>query len=803
MKEKLIRFLTSYKAAIVLLAAYAFLMGIATFIEKEYSTNTAKTLIYYSPTFILLHLLMILNFIGISIKKKYLTLRKWGYAGVHLAFIIILMGAMTTHLFSKEGMLHLREGEKSNIILIKQGENQHLEELPFEVELLDFKLTRYPGSHSPSSYESLLKLYTSQKTFEHNVYMNHVLDLEGYRFFQASYDPDEHGTILSVSYDVAGRTITYIGYALLFIGFIGCFTARHSRFRLLYNQLNTLRTLIVVFFLGISVSLNAQTSHINGSHAELFGKLPMQDFHGRIIPINTFASELVRKLQLDKSIKEEDENVILLEFITQPTKWANLPIIKVDDKEIRKQFTEGKDFISYVEAFTKQGEYKWEVDIENIYQKNPNHRSRLERELLKLDEKINLLHQIFNYRLLRIFPIPNDSTTHLWIAAGDEKDMLTADQSKVILNLFNHYKTEIQDAISTGKWNKANKALEDIQQYQEKHYSGLNVDHKKIELEVKYNQLNLFPFIQKVYLIVGAILLILSILSWTNNDKIHAFKIVKNILLLAIIVSFCLHTYCIGLRGVISGHAPWSNSYETMVFLSWAAVIGGICFIKRNEMAFALSTIFGGIVLFVSGLNWMDPEITPLVPVLKSPWLMFHVATLMMAYGFLGISCMMGTTNLITMNLLNDKNSKQMSHHIKKLSIISELSLCIGLALMTIGIFLGAIWANESWGRYWSWDPKETWALITTIIYAIVLHIRWFEKKNNYIRFNILSQISFLSVLMTYLGVNYLLSGMHSYGNANALAEIPIIAYLLFIAIFILPSLIVICKKKKIINKLR
>ena len=216
-----------------------------------------------------------------------------------------------------------------------------------------------------------------------------------------------------------------------------------------------------------------------------------------------------------------------------------------------------------------------------------------------------------------------------------------------------------------------------------------------------------------------------------------------------------------GMRWYIAGYAPWSNSYETMVYVAWATVFAGWLFARRSLLTFALATLFGGVILFVSGLNWMDPQINPLVPVLKSPWLMFHVAVIVGAYGFFGISCLLGLVNLVMMSL----KKAVLAQRIKELSIINEMSLLIGLALMTIGTFLGAIWANESWGRYWGWDPKETWALVTMIVYAIVTHLHLVPFRNSLWLFNIASVVAFYSVLMTFFGVNYFLSGMHSYGQ--------------------------------------
>jgi cytochrome c-type biogenesis protein CcsB len=200
-----------------------------------------------------------------------------------------------------------------------------------------------------------------------------------------------------------------------------------------------------------------------------------------------------------------------------------------------------------------------------------------------------------------------------------------------------------------------------------------------------------------------------------------------------------------------------------MVYVSWASVFAGLLFVRRSTITFALAILFAGIILFVSGLNWMDPQINLLVPVLKSPWLMFHVAIIVAAYGFFGISCLTGITNLI-MQSIGGKKHSMLVERVKELTIINEMSLWIGLALMSIGTFLGAVWANESWGRYWGWDPKETWALITIVVYAICLHLRLVKKWDNVRLFNLASVIAFLSVLMTYFGVNYFLSGMHSYG---------------------------------------
>lgn len=788
MTEKLFRFLSSYRVVIFLMSLYVCLMALATFIEKSHGTPAAKAIIYYSPLFLFLQLLLVANFVCVTIRQKFYTSRKKAYLILHGAFIVILAGAMITHLFGQEGVMHLREGERSGYMMMKNGGGEQVHKLPFEIELLDFELTRYPGSQSPSSYESRLKLYADGKETNEKVYMNNVLDVKGYRFFQASYDTDEKGTILSVSYDVVGRSVTYCGYGLLFIGLLACFLDKNSRFRKLSRQLKALQLFAILGCLGMASPGSAHPLTIPVSHSEKFGALPMQSISGRIVPVNTFASEVLRKLQAGKRIEGLSPDQFLLSLLVAPTEWAHKAMIKIEEPEICRYYKWTESSISYRDAFDKSGAYKLADKVEEAYMKNPAERSTFEKELLKLDEKINTLHQLFNFQLIRLFPIATDTIHHRWLAPGDKLIGLKSSDSLTVSHLFRQYRIEVKKAVTSGQWLAADSALEAIRLYQQKNNTGPDISDCKIEAEVNYNRLDLLYHCKKGYLIIGGLLTVFAFGTLVNNKKRRWEKRVKVILLIGVSFFFLLHTYSLGMRWYISGYAPWSNSYETMVCMAWASVLGGLWLANRSFVAFALATLFGGVVLFVSGLSWMDPQITPLVPVLKSPWLMFHVATLIAAYGFLGISCMIGAANLVAIAFTIRPNQASITARIAQLSIINEMSLLIGLALMTVGIFLGAIWANESWGRYWSWDPKETWALITTVIYATVLHIRWFWKKGNDLLFNLLSQQAFLSVLMTYFGVNYFLSGMHSYGNSTGLSEISFSVYLLIAAFFVTPG---------------
>ncbi|GHT42038.1 cytochrome c biogenesis protein [Bacteroidia bacterium] len=748
----------SYKTAIVLLVVYAVSLAIATFIEKYWGTELAKILIYYSPVFILLQLLLIVNFILSSLKHRLFRRGKIGFVVIHGALTVILAGALTTHLFGKEGMIHLREGETVDTMLVRTNKGDSKHQLPFEVNLLKFTLSRYPGSASPSGFESHVRIQDGKETFEKKISMNRVLDLKGYRLFQASYDKDEKGSILSVNRDVAGRTVTYTGYALLALGFILCFTGKETRFRRLIRELKQLQEtskslLTGCLFLLMPCTIHAQAYKVDATHAAAFGQLPLQSIDGRLEPVNTFASEALRKLHHAEKFDNLNPDQFLLSLLAFPEKWIHVPLITYKNKEIAVSYNLTPKQCAYIEAFDKHGRYKLQDDLEQAFAKPPSERNKFDKDLIKLDEQINIFFQLTNGRMLNLFPQAGDKD-HKWHISD-------TDSTESLLDL---YIENVRKTVNTGdnNWTVANEMLASIRDFQETN-STLHIDTPKLQTELLYNQLNIFRSCKKLYLIFGGILLLLSFISLFKRKRWLAGSI--RLLFVVILCGLLYHLSGIGLRWYIAGYAPFSNAYETMVYVACITVFAGLLFARRSAITFALATLFGGIILFVSGLNWMDPQISPLVPVLKSPWLMLHVAIIVAAYGFFGLCFLLGLTNLILMTINRKGKNLLLTARVQELTIINELALWAGLALMTSGTFLGAIWANESWGRYWGWDPKETWALITVLVYAVVVHLRLVEKWNNPRIFNLLTVIAFACVLMTYFGVNYYLAGMHSYGG--------------------------------------
>lgn len=796
MKVTFNKIFSSFVTTILLLFIYACALAAATFIEKYQGTAVAKSIIYHSPLFFLLQLLLIVNFIIVVIKRHYLKSRKWGLLITHFSFIIILLGALTSFLFGEEGILHLREGETSNQIAVQTSENKtSIHTLPFSVELKKFTLSRYPGSSSPSSYESELIVRVDGDERHERVFMNNVLDIKGYRFFQASYDQDEQGTILSVSRDVVGRNITYTGYLLLVIGLIACFIGKNSRFMYLSRMLKKTHNITALLLLS-SLSVQGQTSpnpsammdivqnhRVSPAHAEIFGSLPIQSNSGRIMPVNTFSSEILRKLHKVNKIGQLNSDQFLISLITMPEVWAHIPFIAISNPELSAYYNLSEGQCSYAQVFDSNETYKLQKKLEEAYSKMPAQRTRFDKDIMKLDEQINIFHQLISHQMLNLFP-KQDAPDHKWYAPGDNLSAFVGKDSMFVARILDWYLEEVQGALKNNDWSKANEVVDMINTYQQAKSTLPDITPERLRAEVKYNKMDVFRYCKIGYLILGGLLLVLSFIMLFQQQRWTKVSIcIVGILILCV---FFYHMYGMGMRWYIAGYAPWSNSYETMVYVGWATVLAGFLFVRRSILTLALATLFGGIILFVSGLNWMDPEINPLVPVLKSPWLMFHVAVIVAAYGFFGISCLVGLTNMGLIIFSGKRHAALFSVRIKELSIVNEMSLLVGLALMTIGTFLGAVWANESWGRYWGWDPKETWALITMIIYAIVTHLHLLKRYYSLWLFNVTSVIAFSTVLMTFFGVNYFLSGMHSYGQNDNVHQILIYFYIALIIVILL-----------------
>lgn len=776
---KLIRLIASPILMYVLAGVYALILAIATFVENTYGPSVSREYFYYAPWFILLQLLQAVNLVSMFLQGSYFKRISKGSLLFHGAFLFIWLGAAVTHYVGVTGIMHIREGETATGMMSDEGAGMGQSSLPFSVTLNDFRLKRYPGSHSPMSYESDLVIKREgESPLEATIRMNKVIDVDGYRLFQSSFDPDEQGTILSVSYDRPGMQLTYIGYFMMFAGFVLTLFSKKSRFGRLRRELGEMKKtapFCFLLFISLSGALGVQTLHaqapsslpsVSSQHAEKFGSLVVLNPNGRLEPVNSYTSAILRKLYGADKLNNIDSDQFFLNILAFPDEWGAYPFIKVDNKELLQRFGRNDEYVAWQDVFDADGNYILTDEVNAIYAKPAAERKRLDSDLLKLDESVNIVYRVMQHQLLPLFPDENDAQGK-WYSAGDEQTVFHDKDSLFVSKIMDWYIYELGNGVRTNDWKEADKIVEMMRIFQQAKSKTPAIDTRKVKAELLYNQLNLFFWCRLAYLIMGGLLLfiacgeIIADFEWGRK--------VSHILIALLVIAFLAHTSGVLLRWYISGRAPWANAYESMICTSWMLVGGGLLFARRFRILPALAGLLGGIMLFVAGLNHLNPEITPLVPVLQSYWLMSHVAIIMIGYVFFALCALTGLFNLVLMSILSAKNRVKLLFRIREFTLLNEMAMILGLFFMTAGTFLGAIWANVSWGRYWGWDPKETWALISIVVYALVLHFRFIPllKGKTTWCFNLLSVVSILSIIMTWFGVNYYLSGLHSYGKTE------------------------------------
>lgn len=663
-------------------------------------------------------------------------------------------------------------------------------QLPFEIKLNDFQLDRYPGSMSPASYASEVTLIDNRvgKKEDFRIYMNHILEYDGYRFFQSSYDQDEKGTILSVNND-PGTIWAYLGYLLLAIGMFWTLFSKTHRVSQLIKKAQKARDMKALSFMVMFVLMGAfsptyglssdEKSALSFSkqHADSFGGVVVQDAQGRMKPLDTLSREILAKINRGSSVefdgKEIDTNQVVLGMMIRPDIYKNLKIIRTKNKYINKILGVDEDtkYVSFTQFFqdvSAMRGYKISQQVDEATRKAPKNRNKFDKEILKVDERVNVAYMVYTGSLLKIWPKPND-INHKWFGTIEALQTFEPKYADEVRNIAYNYFSSVDYALKTGDWSKANGYIEKIKNYQKKYGQDVIPSQNKLEMEILYNHTNIFETIFPYYLLMGFVLLILSFVKILKPTfQLDRFTKATFYML---IVLFVAHSFGLGLRWFISGHAPWSNGYESMIYIGWATVLAGFIFSRKSSITLAATAILTGLILFVAHLNWMNPQVTNLVPVLNSYWLSIHVSLITASYGFLGLGALLGFITLLLFIFKNGQNEKHISLSIKELNAINEMGLIAGLALLTVGNFLGGVWANESWGRYWGWDPKETWALATILVYSAVIHMRFAKSLYSEFSYSVVSLLSFTSVLMTYFGVNYYLKGLHSYAQGD---EIPI-----------------------------
>ena len=894
---KLLNFLFSFKATLLLLAILAIGAGVATFIENDFGTSSARVLVYNNTWYEIVLVLTTINLCGIIYKfKMWNNLPRFLF---HFSFVVILLGAIITRYVGYEGIMQIPQGTTTNqmislepylqvtvkdgekVIAYKEWQNEFTSllpelnnfsykvdfdnnnliidykrfqfekkeqakmglltvdvtlngkketirlpglsgqlgvprdlvfdkytvtleygskfiDLPFAIRLNEFQLERYPGSMAPSSYASEVTVIKDDKTYDYRIFMNRTLNEGNFLFFQSSYFPDESGTVLSVNND-PGKWPTYLGYFLLTLGLFLNFFDKKSRFRKLTKFVANKNLAMFVLTLALLSTQNLKANESNTLPAQevdditirvdylnklkneskvtadKFGHLVVQSSGGRMKPLATLNREIVQKLSGKSSFMGMDANQIVLGMITRPDIWKDVKIIKINTPKLKKFLgvAESEKYISFSEAFGEKNEYLLTKESEKALLTKPIERGTYEKDIIKVDEKLNIIYSVFNGSLLNIFPKVYDEQSaddnFKWYSPLEAMQEFSGQNQaaigSVVRGLFN--------STMDFDWNSANNYIDMIALYQDKVGTDIKPNASKINAEIVFNKLDIFFNLTLAYVLLGFVMVVLAFVVIFKPE----FKPAKTTKIIFAILSilFAIQTFGMGYRWYLSGHAPWSDIYETLIYISWSAIFAGVIFFRNSLLALGAATIIAGIFMFTAHLTDVDPQITSLVPVLKSYWLTIHVSILTASYGFFGLSAILGFLTLIM--FIFRKNRPHLDDVVRHVSAINEISLIIGLACITIGNFLGGVWANESWGRYWGWDPKETWAYVSIVVYALVLHLRFVKSLNTPYVLATASLLAFSSIMMTYLGVNFYLSGMHSYATGDPV-PIPMWAYL-------------------------
>ncbi len=730
---------------LVVATAIILILITATIVESSKGTAFVRQHIYTSAWFVVLWAALAV------VAAVYIVLRKnksnisTSVLLVHASFLVILLGAFTSWNMAESGTIHLRQNETTSTMKDEEGKTK---ELGFEVSLKNFNVVNYPGTDAPMDYVTTL----TANTQEIKVSMNNIGSFNDYRFIQSGYDSDMQGTTLGVYHDPWGIGITYTGYALLFISLIATMVSKKTRMRHLYRKALSLqgaKAWAVTALLAVSsfaTSANAQEMvKIDGDIADDFGKICVL-YNSRITPINTVATSFVTKLCGKPTWDGLSSNQVFAGWIFDVPYWETVKMIEIKEKKAQELLGINGKWASFDDFWDSYNNYKLDAPLKKAYKDGD---TKLQKQLRDADEKFNIIRMLYGGEMLKMFPYAGKQGHMQWFAPGQPLGNLKLDEKELVF--IKKSMDYLAESIITGDKARAEEIAKKIYSYQ--HVRGKAVVPTKFRIytETFYNKTNAQRLPVMLYLTLSLLLAIVSTLS-LNNGKQKKTRLVSSVLTWVMLIHT---TLLLALRWFVSGHLPMSNGYETMQFMAWATLIVTLVMQKRFMPVKQFGPLLSSFALLVAMITDGNPQITQLMPVLQSPLLSVHVMVIMFSYALFGLTALIGLQGLIAHHRKQEEKEQQ-------LAALSQFLLYPAVALIAIGIFIGAIWANVSWGRYWSWDSKETWALITMLIYSVPLHadIKWLRKAQH---MHIYMLLAFLSVLMTYFGVNYFLSGMHSY----------------------------------------
>ena len=729
-------------------------MAVASIVEKSQGTDYVHAHYYGAWWFILMWAVMAALGVFYIIKRK---VKRASTLALHLSFVIILAGALLTHISAKRGMIHLRIGQPTDTYMAasdsQDGMGMQEEKLPFSLCLQNFETKMHDGTQAVADYSSKFTVTDGNDKSEGKVSMNNIYSHRSYRFYQSSYDEDGKGSVLAINADPYGIPVTYTGYALLFISLIWMLIDPKASYRkLLASQLLKKGALMMLMFISMG---NLQAAEVlPKATAEKFGELNIL-YNDRICPVQTYALDFCKKIYGDRSYKGLTAEQVLTGWIFYGDEWASEPFIKVKSGELKTAMNL-PDYCSINQFFNKEmGGYIIGQYVQEYYN---GAQDKFHQQAADIDGKIQLIMDLRRGVSLKVLPytFPKNvratkenpfikAGTTTWFSPSDRLPKAVEHQHALyITNVF----SLLYGDVKAGNTERVNIFFDKMKKYQEVS-GGISLPSKTQYKAERIN--NAFPFATILFMVnltLGFIALFYTIYHMTKKRSFKALDIALPILLG---ISFLALTFGLALRWIISGNVPLSNGYESMLSVAWLVMLIALLMQFRIRIVMVFGFLLSGFFLLVSHINQMDPAIGQMMPVLNSPLLSIHVSIIMMSYALLSLTFICGIMGIC------------MRSHGEELQALSRVFLYPALTCMGFGIFIGAIWANVSWGNYWSWDSKETWALITFMIYAVVVHTQSLPLFRKPLAYHVFMTLAFLSIVMTYFGVNYFLTGMHSY----------------------------------------
>ena len=710
-------------------------MAIATFVEKLSGTR-----LYGEWWFSLLWALLTAAGLTWLLKQR---VRRPSVVTLHLGFVVILAGALLTRLFSEQGIIHIREGETAAEYLT---DDALAHELPFTLRLDTFAIRFHPGTRAAADYESHLTLTDGSLQTGITVSMNNIYSHGGYRLYQMSYDEDLRGTVLSVNSDPWGIPVTYCGYALLFCGLIWMLIDPKGSYRRIASSPLLKRGLLSTIVIAAPVVFSvAAPRTFPKETAERFGNLCVV-YNDRVCPLQTYALDFTKKLSGQRRYGAFSAEQVLAGFIFFKEDWDAEPLIKVKGEELKQALHLGvrasvNDFFG--------GDYLLGPYLMDYRQ---GAHEGVNKQAAQMDDRLMVVMELQQGTPLKVFPFTLQGET-TWYSPVDEQvpEAIPMPNRLFMGTIFQL----LYEEAAAGNYTKVNAYLDKMLSYQQQHAGASMPSSMHLHAERLYNSIPCATILFMVCLTMGFLTLFYFIAALAKGRRSKPF-VVFSVIVMS--VCFLALTLCESLRWIISGTIPMSNGYETMLLMAWMLQLLTLFTVRRFPVMLTFGFLLSGFFLLVSHISQMDPQIGHLMPVLRSPLLTVHVSIIMMSFALLSLTFICGLTAL-TIRAFN----RHAGESIEALAMLSRLFLYPALTTLGLGIFIGAVWANISWGTYWSWDPKETWALITFMVYAIVAHVQTFPVFRRPVPYHVFVTFSFLTILMTYFGVNYFLGGMHSY----------------------------------------